>query len=223
MALDVTFLTSLQRFWKDYRHAFVLEYHTVYVVKKEIVRISHMRFTLPGAFINNSNSSSYPNFPNTFAELADSFNKVLLGFAVFECAQPLHASLHDPCQLINEGLSFPTLSSPDDAILLAFTFKHHGVTSSFGSTIKEHRHDFVFCGHGGPKAAMSLNGTPFCLLQFEENGDDVKCDEIEPAPEVTDLEDPLQAVIALKVMTHTMVFDDDGATGGSAAADEERG
>lgn len=42
-------------------------------------------------------------------------------------------------------------------------------------------------------------------------------DKIEPALEVTDLEDPLQTVIALNDMSHTMVSDE-GA--GTAAADE---
>ncbi|XP_037527037.1 uncharacterized protein LOC119404563 [Rhipicephalus sanguineus] len=91
--------------------------------------------------------------------------QVFLGFGAFECAQPLYASCGDTSQLISKGPPFSTLSSPHDAVLLAFPFKHHSVTSSFGAAIKEHRHDFVFCGHGGPKAAMSLNGTLLCLVQ----------------------------------------------------------
>ncbi|XP_075723139.1 uncharacterized protein LOC142765661 isoform X2 [Rhipicephalus microplus] len=91
--------------------------------------------------------------------------QVFLGFVAFECAQPLYESCDDTSQLISKGPQFSTLSSPDDAVLLAFPFKHLSVTSSFGAAIKEHRHDFVFCGHGGPKAAMSLNGTLLCLVQ----------------------------------------------------------
>ncbi|KAH8023888.1 hypothetical protein HPB51_018869 [Rhipicephalus microplus] len=91
--------------------------------------------------------------------------QVVLGFGAFERAQPLYASCDDTSQLISKGPHFSTLSSPDDAVLLVFPFKHHSMTSSFGTAIKEHRHDFVFCGHGGPKAAMSLNGTLLCLVQ----------------------------------------------------------
>ncbi|XP_049514189.1 uncharacterized protein LOC125941262 [Dermacentor silvarum] len=45
------------------------------------------------------------------------------------------------------------------------------------------------------------------LANVEDDGD-VDDDEIEPAPEVTDLEDPMQAAIALNTMAHTMIFDD---------------
>ncbi|KAL1436438.1 hypothetical protein MTO96_049672 [Rhipicephalus appendiculatus] len=93
------------------------------------------------------------------------FVQVLLGLGAFECAQPLHASCDDTNQLISKGRPFSTLSSPDDAVLLAFPFKHHSVTSSSGTAIKEHRQDFIFCGHGGSKAAMSLNGTLLCFVQ----------------------------------------------------------
>ncbi|XP_077564661.1 uncharacterized protein LOC144180144 [Haemaphysalis longicornis] len=50
------------------------------------------------------------------------------------------------------------------------------------------------------------------LSQFDD--DDVECDddEIEPLPEITDLEDPMQAIIALNAMSHTMVHDDVGLT-----------
>ncbi|KAG0414678.1 hypothetical protein HPB47_008170 [Ixodes persulcatus] len=49
------------------------------------------------------------------------------------------------------------------------------------------------------------------LANVQDDGA-VDDDEIEPAPEVTDLEDPMQAVIALNTMAHTLIFDD-GACG----------
>ncbi|XP_075748108.1 uncharacterized protein LOC142814051 [Rhipicephalus microplus] len=45
------------------------------------------------------------------------------------------------------------------------------------------------------------------LANVQDDGD-VDDDEIEPAPEVTDLEEPMQAVIALNAMAHTMIFYD---------------
>ncbi|KAL3174688.1 hypothetical protein MRX96_011085 [Rhipicephalus microplus] len=47
----------------------------------------------------------------------------------------------------------------------------------------------------------------FCRTMEDDDGD-VDDDEIEPAPEVTDLEEPMQAVIALNAMAHTMIFYD---------------
>ncbi|XP_049268753.1 LOW QUALITY PROTEIN: uncharacterized protein LOC125757327 [Rhipicephalus sanguineus] len=46
------------------------------------------------------------------------------------------------------------------------------------------------------------------LVAQEEDDGKVNDDEIEPAPKVTDLDDPLQAAIALNLMSHTMFIDD---------------
>ncbi|KAH6926332.1 hypothetical protein HPB50_017166 [Hyalomma asiaticum] len=97
----------------------------------------------------------------------------------------------------------------------AFRLEYHGIVigevhaerflQTFDLEVETHRHV----------------STHIDCNQLVHLDDDVACDdeEMEPAPEVTDLEDPMQAVIALNTMSHTMVFDDGGATtGGTAAA-----
>ncbi|KAL3249208.1 hypothetical protein MRX96_056153 [Rhipicephalus microplus] len=41
-----------------------------------------------------------------------------------------------------------------------------------------------------------------------QDNSDVDQDEIQPAPDVTDLDNPMQAAIALNTIAHTMIFDD---------------
>ncbi|XP_077548785.1 uncharacterized protein LOC144162186 [Haemaphysalis longicornis] len=65
------------------------------------------------------------------------------------------------------------------------------------------------------------------LTNFQDDGD-VDDDDIEPVPEVTDLNDSMQAMIALNTMAHTMIFDDgacditDNNSDGDAAAGRRR-
>ncbi|KAH7949643.1 hypothetical protein HPB49_013204 [Dermacentor silvarum] len=63
-----------------------------------------------------------------------------------------------------------------------------------------------------------LNITVDWSRLVDDDGD-VDDDNIEPAPEITALEDPMQAVIALSTMSHTMLYDD-GATGGATGGDD---
>ncbi|KAL3254794.1 hypothetical protein MRX96_017536 [Rhipicephalus microplus] len=67
------------------------------------------------------------------------------------------------------------------------------------------------------------------LANVQDNGD-VDDGGIEPAPEVTDLEEPMQAAIALNAMAHTMIFDDGACvitncvnSGGDVAAESVAG
>lgn len=61
-----------------------------------------------------------------------------------------------------------------------------------------------------------------------QDDDDVECNdgEIEPIPDIKDLEDPMQVVIALTAMSHTMVYNDDAiitATSQTETAEELQG
>ncbi|KAH6933943.1 hypothetical protein HPB50_019135 [Hyalomma asiaticum] len=62
-----------------------------------------------------------------------------------------------------------------------------------------------------PEVAFTVNlrsiGVSRLAAEEEDDGK-VNDDEIEPPPEVTDLDDPLQAAIALNVISHTMLIDD---------------